>query len=265
MNFIEAWAIKIDQLTSTKYFMGFITLLVFTTALLFGLDTISELEPYKEIFEKIDQAILYFFVFELTIRIIVTRGLFFENKWNIFDFLAVAASLIPFSYAYVFRLLRFLHAMRFLEIIPRTKHIVDGLAHSLPGILNVFLASFVLFYILSLVATTLYSSYLPEEFGSILKSMYTLFKVQTGSGDWSIVAEKLGAFGKHASGFFIFCILVSYVFLSLAVGAVISAIFRIEEDLEPRKGTVEMKKELNRIQKELSYVRALLEKKTKSK
>ncbi len=48
---------------------------------------------------------------------------------------------------------------------------------------------------------------------------------------------------------------MSYFLVALMIGAVISAVLRVEERFEPRKGTTDLRQELSKIQRDLKEIR----------
>ena len=61
-------------------------------------------------------------------------GMFFRDGWNLFDFIIVAASLLPQvgAFATVARLARLLRVARLLSVSPELRLIVTTMLHSIP-------------------------------------------------------------------------------------------------------------------------------------
>lgn len=255
MSTLDRLAESAEKFFESKLMHFIVIGMVLAIGAMSGLSTFPEFKSYNEIFETIDRVILAIFVIEMLVKIILLRGRFFKSYWNVIDFIVIALSLMPNSIAYTFRLLRFLHVMSSLELLPRTKHIVDGLVHALPGLANVFIVSMVIFYMFALMSTAMFGTHLSTEFGTVGLSMYTLLKVVTGGVSWVVITEQLHTIGLSSTLFFSLLLFVSYFLVALMIGAVISAVLRVEERFEPRKGTTDLRQELSKIQRDLKEIR----------
>lgn len=228
----EEIAEKVDSFFETKRVHLIISLLVFFNAFIFAIDAIPSVKKnFEELLEAADKTILAIFIIEMVSRMMVTRGKFFKNYWNVFDLIVTVISLLPTSYGLeTLRLLRVLHSMRMLEILPKTKHMMDGLAHAIPGLLNVVFLSFVFYFVFSNIAVGLFGSVLPEVFGHLGVAMYHLFSVMT-SGSWLDYAQQVSDHSPHAGLFFIvFMIIVAYLIVNLFVGSVVAAVSKSERE-----------------------------------
>ena len=75
-----------------------IIILILINAITLRLETSPKLiEEYEYALHIIDQTILWIFVIEILLKIYVYRFNFFNDGWNIFDFLIVGISLLPSS------------------------------------------------------------------------------------------------------------------------------------------------------------------------
>jgi voltage-gated sodium channel len=230
----EEAAQKVDRFFETKPVHLIISLLVFINAFIFAFDAIPTIkERYEGTLELLDQIILGIFIVEMVSRMMVTRGKFFKNYWNVFDLIVTAISLLPASYGLrTIRVLRVLHSMRLLEILPKTKHIMDGLAHAIPGLLNVLFLSFVFYFVFSIMAVGLLGPHLPGTFGDLGSAMYHLFSVMT-SGIWIQYASQIPEQAMHVTVFFVsFMVIVGYLIVNVFVGSVVSAVAKAEREIE---------------------------------
>lgn len=265
----EEVAEKVDQFFESKKAHFFISFLVILNAIIFGLDAIPDVkERYEEILEIGDMIILTIFIIELVARMMVTRAKFFKNYWNVFDLIVTVISLIPSSYGLrTLRVLRVLHSMRLLEIIPRTKHIMDGLAHAVPGVFSVFLLTCIFYYVFSIIGVDLLGQHFPEQFGSLGSAMYYLFVVMV-TGEWLTYSATIPD-ATHVWAFFvIFMILIGYFIVNLLIGAIISAMGRAEREAEG-EGPLEAKVDklldlLNAQSKEIAQLKKALSSSGKS-
>jgi voltage-gated sodium channel len=263
MSILDRFAEKVAAISSTKVAHTFILLMIITLGVILALGTMPQFASYREIFGMIGNGILSIFVLELSVKIILLRGRFFKSYWNVIDLIIVVSSLIPSSFSLTFVVLRLFGVMSFLEVVPRTKHIVDGLVHAIPGIINVLVVAFIFFFIFSLIGSIVFGPYLHEFYGTIGHAMLTQVKIVTGGLDWTLLSFKLAAHGLTSTPFFIATYIVNYFILALAIGAVLTAVLRVEEQVEPRKGTLDIRKELIKIQKDLQELKGTSKKKRK--
>ncbi len=231
---IQEYSNKIYQFFESKAGHWTVGIIVIINALILGVQTTKWIpEEYAEILHHVDEVILGFFILELAIKIIVSRGEFFRNPWNIFDFLVISASLIHAKdYLPVLRALRTLHLMAMTDALPKTRHIISGLWKSLPGISNVLLILLLFFYIASVMSVFLFGEAGVKGFEHIGVAMKTMFQVLSGD-DWSNVMKSVEQQGHpHAWLFFItFYIIMVFIILNLFIGVVVGALQSAEEEI----------------------------------
>lgn len=99
-----------QRIDKSKIFQSFVIAVIVVSALTVGAHTYS-LHPTVEFaLHWMDVGITVFFLIELIIRYVASKGLkdFFSKGWNIFDFIIVVGSLYPAAGSTIFiaRLLR---------------------------------------------------------------------------------------------------------------------------------------------------------------
>lgn len=255
----EELAEKIDKIFESKKTHCWIIALVLINALVFGLDAIPSVKyEYESFLSFIDTLILSIFIVELVTRIIVTRKRFFRNNWNTFDLIITLISVLPASYGLSpIRVLRALHCLRILELTSKTRHILDGLAHSFWGIVHVVFLAIVFFYVFGIMVTDLFAMWDPEHFGSLGTSLLTLFSLMT-SGD---VKELKSIYTDHPISWILiisFVVIVTFFILNLVIGVIVGAMSKAEdENMAPQDSTsyeqalINMTKELTSLRKEV--------------
>lgn len=229
----ESLAEKVDRFFESKKAHGFIVSLVFINAIIFGLDAMPSVKAAYESWLKLgDQIILSIFIVELMSRVIVTRSLFFKDYWNVFDLLVTIVSVLPLGYNFSgLRVLRVLHCLRFLELFPKTKHLIDGLAHSIYGIINTVFLTCVFFYVFTLMSVDIFGVVAPELFGDLPTASFSLFGFMI-SPQWKDLAD-LAQVCQHTWLFFgVFVFVMSYFLLNLIIGVVVGALAKAEEENE---------------------------------
>lgn len=223
MDFTRKRALLGDWIESTGVQRIIIALIVVNAAIL-GMETSPALMAgYGEYLIAADQLILSVFVAEILIKLIATGRRFFSAPWNIFDFVVVGIALVPASGPLaVLRALRVLRVLRLISVVPRLRFVVEALLRAIPGILSIGVLLIILFYVFAVMATSLYGSVFSEWFGSIGKSMYSLFQIMTlESWSMGIVRPVMTEF-PYAWMFFVpFILVATFTILNLFIGIVV--------------------------------------------
>jgi voltage-gated sodium channel len=200
--------------------------LIFINAIILGMETYprvtNAIGPLLDILDKI---ILGIFVVELAARIIVHRGAFFRDPWSVFDFIVIAIALVPATETFsVLRALRVLRVLRLITAMPRLKAVVAGLLASLPGMSAIVFLIGLLYYVFAIIAIKLFGGDNPELFGTLGRSLYTLFTVMTLEGWTNDVAKPVMEKHPYAWIFFVsYIVITTFMVLNLFIGVVVNA------------------------------------------
>src|SRR5688572_25208721 len=136
----------------------FIMSLIVVNAITLGIETSqTAVARFGWFLDMIDNVVLAVFVIELVARLIVLRGAFFRDGWNIFDFIVVGIALAPAAEAFsVLRALRVLRILRLITAVPTLKRVVAGFIAALPGMGSVLLLIALIYYVCAVMAVNLY-------------------------------------------------------------------------------------------------------------
>ncbi|RYH10855.1 ion transporter [Tropicimonas sp. IMCC6043] len=173
----------------------------------------------------LDYLCLTIFTIEIAAKIVAYRLRFFRDPWNIFDFVIVGIALVPAAHAFsVLRALRVLRVLRVISVMPRLRRVVEGFISALPGMGSVFLLMGLVFYIGAVMATKLYGASFPEWFGSLGRSLYSLFQIMTLES-WSMgIVRPVMAEYPGAWAFFVpFILLTTFAVVNLLVGLIVNS------------------------------------------
>lgn len=203
---LRQWMI---QLVSSRVFVVSGVLAILANAVFIGIELDLKTDDNEAIWNAFEAAFTGFFTIELLCRFAASQSIrrCFFDAWNVFDAVVVSASLADvfitamagssgmtnFASLRVVRLARVARVVRLLRFL-------DGLRRLLVGILNAFstlvwtwILLALVVYIFSIIATRLIgqsnseNAALDDYFGTVVKSMFTLFQVTTASG-WSDIA-----------------------------------------------------------------------------
>jgi voltage-gated sodium channel len=220
---VIAWLRTIVENPNTE---RMVMALIIINAAVLGLETSPEVMATSgPLLEFIDHVLLAIFVLEITARIIVYRMAFFRDPWSVFDFLVVGIALVPATETFtVLRALRILRVLRLITAIPTLKRVVAGLLASLPGMGSILFLIGLIYYVFGVMGTKLFGASNPELFGTLGKSLFTLFTVMTLEGWTNDVAKPV--MEHHPYGWiyiFAFIIVATFMVLNLFIGVVVNA------------------------------------------
>jgi voltage-gated sodium channel len=208
-------------------FQNAILVLILINAVTLGLETSKDITAaYGGVLRAMDKAILSLFVAEIAVRLAVHRSAFFRDPWSLFDLAVVAIALVPASGPFaILRALRVLRVLRVLTLMPSMRRVVGGLLASIPGLSSIALVMAIIFYVSAVLATTLFGAQFDDWFGSVGRSLYTLFQVMTLES-WSMgIARPVMAAFPWAWMFFVpFILIATFTMLNLFIGVIVSAI-----------------------------------------
>ena len=256
---------KIGTIVGGQKFQSFITILIVLNAIALGLETNKDIMrvigPELIFF---DQLVLSIFTIEIFIKLINERTSFFKNGWNIFDFVIVGISLVPSSGSLsVLRALRIFRAMRLLSVVPSMRKVVQALFFALPGIFSVGSIILLIFYVSAVLTTNFFGDEFDEWFGSVGKSMYSLFQIMTLES-WSMgIVRPVMIVYPLAWVFFVpFILITSFAVLNLFIGIIVDAMQQqnaddkqdlsntlLEELMKTQKSVHSLKEEIDKIKK----------------
>ncbi|MFO1495315.1 MAG: ion transporter [Lysobacterales bacterium] len=227
MNAIAApvAASPLQRLLESTRFQAFIIAVIVLNAITLGFETdAGMIERHGELLHWFDRVALLIFTVEIVLKLIVYRLRFFRDPWNVFDFIIVAIALVPASGAFsVLRAMRILRALRLVSMVQSMRRVVAALLSALPGMGSIITLLTLVLYIAAVMGTKLFAATSPEYFGSLGKTLFTLFQVMTMEG-WADIARDIMAVQPWAWVFFLVFIMVStFTVLNLFIAVVVNA------------------------------------------
>lgn len=156
-------------------------------------------EPYPEWILYIEQMFNAIFLFEMTLRIIAIRQVFFfgdQSRWNIFELILVILAFTETSTNYTFgrlfrclRVARVICVVRLMPGLTSLRIMICSMVHSLPALLWAGVLLIVILYFFSLIFAASVLDYLQrseqievsikdellESYGGLIQTMFTLF------------------------------------------------------------------------------------------
>ena len=259
------------RVTSSKIFKNTIVLIILINSIVLGLITSEAIyAKFGELLEFILSACVVIFTVEITLRIIAKGWRFFLNGWNIFDFLLITMALMPETGAAItFRVFRVLRALRMVKKKKKLRHIVSAILVSAPHVFWAAVLEIIIFYIFGIMGQNLFHEAFPQWFGTLGKTVYTLFQVTTLES-WSMgIARPVMKVYPWAWMYFVpFVMISSYIVLNVVVGVVVNATSDISEDdnismkdkIKAKKVTnTELSEQINELKEHILRLEAKLE------
>jgi voltage-gated sodium channel len=180
----------------------------------------------------IDRAVLGIFVLELSLKLYAFGWAFWRDPWNIFDFFVVSIGLLPqTSGLSALRGLRVIRALRLLSVVPQMRAVVQALLDALPGMGAVIIMLSIVYYVFAVMATIMYGDAFPDWFGTLGRSLYSLFQIMTlESWSMGIVRPVMQAY-PYAWAFFVpFIVITAFSVLNLFIGLLVNTMQSAVED-----------------------------------
>lgn len=249
---------KVQSFVNSTRFQNSIIVLIIINAIILGMETSTYLMTnWGDFLKALDGLILKIFVVEILLKLYVHRLRFFTKPWSVFDFAVVAITFIPAGETFAaLRALRVLRALRLISVVPTMRQVIAGLLSAIPGIASVATIMMLFFYVFAVLGTHLYGAAFPDWFGTLGKTMYTLFQVMTLES-WSMgIVRPVMEQHPGAWLFFITYILVTtFTMLNLFIAVIVNAMHTDSDELaaENRKELKNaLSKEIQQMEKRLS-------------
>ena len=235
------------RLVAARWFQGVVLVLILVSGAASGLEVDPALPLASPGLRFLLRGVLIFFTLEITIRVAADWPhplRFFRSPWNLFDLMVVILCLLPGigAAALVLRLGRVLRVLRMITILPGLRLIVTAMLSSLRAVGYVSLLLLLHFYVYAVVGVALFGQNDPGHFGTLLRSLLTLFGILTLEGWVDVMYTQMLGAAAHPSSlpmpglvshaepvaaplyFMTFILLGTIVIMNLFVGVVVSAI-----------------------------------------
>ena len=258
-------------------FQNFVMLLIVLNGIVLGLETSPGIMAQAGDWLRIlDIAFLTVFVLEIALAMIAMGGQFFRSPWRVFDFLVISIALLPtLGPLSILRAFRVLRVLRLLTVSPQMRSIVSALLSAIPGMSSIIGLILVLFYVFGVMSTKLFGASFPDWFGTLGRSMYTLFQVMTLES-WSMgIVRPIMESHSYAWMFFIpFICIATFTMLNLFIAVIVNAmqsyalanqkqeIAKIEQHTD--EAVLPVQDELRKLRDEIKALRRELKQESKS-
>lgn len=254
----------------------FIVAVILANAAILGLETSAALmASHGTLLKVLDKLCLAVFVTELALKLHCYRRHFWKSGWNLFDLAVVAIALAPGAGTWaVLRSLRVLRVLRLLTVVPALRKVVAAFLHAIPGLSGVMAIMAIFFYTAGVLATKLFGANFPDWFGSLGRSLYSLFQIMTlESWSMGIVRPVMEVFPWAWAFFVPFIIIATFTILNLFIGIIVSTMQELAmkgekaapSETESTPDPESASTILRRMENDLAILRARLDEETERK
>ncbi len=216
----------ITHLVETQLFQRFIIVVIVLNAITLGLETAPRLVGnFMSVLQVLDFVFLTIFTIEIALKFVAYRFSFFKSGWNVFDFLIVGVSYLPFIEGLsVLRALRILRVLRLVSVVPAFRKVTQAFFAALSGLATVGTILLLIFYVGAVMTTKLFGEDFPEWFGTIGHSLLTLFQIMTLES-WSMdIVRPVMEVYPYAWAFFVpFILATTFAALNLLIGVIVNS------------------------------------------
>ncbi len=251
---------KVRNFVDGKWFTSLVFILIALNTISLGIETFKLSDIANQALSTFNTVCIIVFVLEIVLKLYAYGLSFFKDPWNIFDTFIVIVSILPMitflssMRAFrIFRMFRALRALRMMKRLEKLRVIVQALLGALPSVAWVVVLLVIIYYVFGVIGTNLFASLSPEFFGTLWKSLYTLFQI-TMADDLGEISRPLLESGVGAIIYFIsFVVLSTVLVLNVIVGVVVDSVSEIKKSTQKDGENNKLEENINHIRQSDNY------------
>jgi len=255
---------RLARLVDSSRFNLAIAAVIVANAVVLGLETYpGVMASYGGLLLLANELFFAVFVVELVLRIASYGSRpqdFLRNGWNVFDLVVIGAVLIPGvrEQAQLLRLLRLARIVRLVRFLPDARMLVLTVIKSIPAVASMVVLTILLLFVYGMVGWSLFGQALPDSWGTIGRSMLTLFVLLTLENFPTYLAEAEPVSALAIPFFVSYVLLAAFIVFNLLIGVVISSMEKAREEETRREiaDDAEMLARLSEVQEALARLEA---------
>lgn len=177
---------------------------------------------------------------------------------NLFSFAVLGVSFI-FKAPELTVLLLF-HFYRSLRIVgsKKTRHVIDTLFHTIPGVLNLLFLICIAYFAFAVLGTYLFGAKVPHLWGTIGQSLLSLQQAMLGD-DWGNNLRDTLKFYPYAWVFSTaFLIIMTFILLNVFIGVIVDAMQTAEQGEDKEEEGEGLKKEMVSLRNDIHALKKIL-------
>lgn len=220
---------RLARLVDSDSFNLAIAAVIVVNAIVLGLETFpAVMQSYGDQLIIANEVCYGIFVVELVLRF-ASYGKrpqdFFKSGWNIFDLIVIGGVWIPGvrENATLLRLLRLGRIARLLRFLPDARVLISTVVRSIPPLGSIVVLTVLILFIYGMIGWTLFGQALPESWGTVTRSMLTLFILLTLENFPTYLEEALTVTPWATVYFVSYVLVAAFVIFNLLIGIIISS------------------------------------------
>ena len=222
------------KIVASKVFQVAILVVIVANAVTLGIQTYPISDSLHSALSTADDVFLGIFVLELALRITAYGKhplAFFEDGWNRFDFVVIAAAFIPGlrENATLLRLVRLLRVVRIVSVLPDLRILVRAMARSLAPIATLSVLTLMLMYVYGMVGWVLFHDGDPANWGNIGQAMLSTFTMLTLENWPSLMQAGIEIHPWSWIFFVSYVLIASFIVINILIAIIINSMEEVRE------------------------------------
>ena len=266
---------RAGTIVESRSFQLFVAAVICVNAITIGCETLDLPDGVILMLNIFDLACLGVYIVEAYLKISAYGNAYFQDGWNIFDFLIIVVSIlvlllsalaiavqIPVQVLRTIRLFRVVRLFKLLSMFRKLRVIVEAIGRSIPSVLWTCLLLFIVLYVFDVIGVFVFSKEFPAYFDDLATGMFTMFQIVTLEG-WPDIARPIIEAHPLAWLYFVpLVILTAFIMLNIILGIILETIAerRQAERVEPGATEVQLAQELDDLKAQIETVQRLLDK-----
>lgn len=266
---------RAGTIVESRSFQLFVAVVICVNAITIGCETLDLPDGMILALSIFDLACLGVYIVEAYLKISAYGNAYFQDGWNIFDFLIVVVSVlvlllsalaiavqIPVQVLRTIRLFRVVRLFKLLSMFRKLRVIVEAIGRSIPAVLWTCLLLLIVLYVFDVIGVFVFSAEFPAYFDDLATGMFTMFQIVTLEG-WPDIARPIIEAHPLAWLYFVpLVILTAFIMLNIILGIILETIdeSRQAERVEPGATEVQLAQELDDLKEQIGTVQRLLDK-----
>ena len=213
---------------STAFNLAIFAVIV-ANAVVLGLETYDAIEDSAgTLLSTLDRVFYGIFVVEIAIRFVAVGAhprRFFRSGWNTFDFVVIAAALLPGvrENATLLRLARLARVVRVVRLLPDLRVLTTAIWRALPASLSLVVMGVLVLFVYGMVGWSAFGEEHPAQYGNVGDAMLTLFVTLTLE-NFPDQLEIGRATSVWATMYFVsFALVAAFLLFNILIGIVINS------------------------------------------
>ena len=222
-------ASRIKTLVEGKLYSMIILSIIFIDFICMGILTMQLNSTVLIILSILDILIQGVFIMDCLLQMYSYRLAYFKDGWKILDLFTIVITIVPLGsfskYSKFIRSVRVIRVVRVFSHISYLRFLLNVICEAIPQVAWTVLIQLIIFYSYAVIGTMWFGEQFTLWFGSVWRSLYSLFQIMTLES-WSMgIARPVIAVFPQAWVFFVtFVILSSFVLMNIVVGIIVNTI-----------------------------------------